>query len=562
METLFIYLVKVNIALAMFYLMYVGLLRKDTFLRLKRFYLFAAIVFSLVYPLFTIEVGGNIFSFLRKNYAAEVLIGQPSIAPGPTDASAENHFFPLHGENIFFFVMMAGTAFFLVRFIWQLITIFRIKHKSVPKRIGTQNVYHFSEKMMPFSFFRWIFINTDVHSEEELKQILLHEQIHVQQWHSLDIVLAESLCIFFWWNPIVWLMKKEIAINLEYLADSEILRKGVNSRDYQYHLLRLTYRETAVQIVNNFNVSQLKQRIMMMNKNKSPKRKLAKYLMILPLAVVLMMTNCVQKKDAGGVSSQEETVQDEKQQKVTDNDEIFVVVEEMPQFPGGQEALMKYLSENIHYPKEAQEKGIEGRVICSFIVGKDGSITDVEVVRGVDPSLDEEAIRIIKSMPKWEPGRQRGKVVDVRFTLPIIFRLQPSGKPVQNSTDNAEGKISDTEAKYFKFISENIRYPVIAQENGIMGLVKAKYSVNEKGEISNVKIIQGVDPSLDAEVMRVIKTLPPDIALAKTGGKANSNVEFSAYFRLQDDESSQKISNIQSEIVVVGYGKSNMKDKE
>jgi beta-lactamase regulating signal transducer with metallopeptidase domain len=174
--------------------------------------------------------------------------------------------------------MMAGTAFFLVRFIWQLITIFRIKHKSVPKRIGTQNVYHLSDEMLPFSFFRWIFINTEVHSEEELKQILLHEQIHVQQWHSLDIVLAESLCIFFWWNPIVWLMKKEIAINLEYLADSEILRKGVNSRDYQYHLLRLTYHETAVQIVNNFNVSQLKQRIMMMNKNKSPKRTVGKIL--------------------------------------------------------------------------------------------------------------------------------------------------------------------------------------------------------------------------------------------------------------------------------------------
>jgi TonB family protein len=297
-----------------------------------------------------------------------------------------------------------------VRFIWQLITIFRIKHKSVPKRIGTQNVYHFPDERLPFSFFRWIFINTEVHSEEELKQILLHEQIHVQQWHSLDILLAESLCIFFWWNPIVWLMKKEIAINLEYLADSEILRKGVNSRDYQYPLLRLTYHETAVQIVNNFNVSQLKQRIMMMNKNKSPKRKLAKYLMILPLAVVLMMTNCVQEKDPGGVSSQEETVQDEKQQKVTDNDEIFVVVEEMPQFPGEQEALMKYLSENIHYPKEAQEKGIQGRVICSFIVGKDGSITDVQIVQGVDPSLDEEAIRVIKSMPKWEPGRQKGKI--------------------------------------------------------------------------------------------------------------------------------------------------------
>ncbi|NLH28589.1 MAG: energy transducer TonB, partial [Bacteroidales bacterium] len=105
-------------------------------------------------------------------------------------------------------------------------------------------------------------------------------------------------------------------------------------------------------------------------------------------------------------------------------EEIFVVVEEMPEFPGGQSALMKYLSENIRYPVIAQENGIEGRVICSFVVERDGSITDVQVVRGVDPSLDKEAVRVIQSMPKWKPGKQRGKPVRVRFTLPIVFRLQ------------------------------------------------------------------------------------------------------------------------------------------
>jgi protein TonB len=99
-------------------------------------------------------------------------------------------------------------------------------------------------------------------------------------------------------------------------------------------------------------------------------------------------------------------------------------VEEMPEFPGGQSALMKYLSENIRYPVIAQENGIEGRVICSFVVERDGSITDVQVVRGVDPSLDREAVRVIQSMPKWKPGKQRGKPVRVRFTLPIVFRLQ------------------------------------------------------------------------------------------------------------------------------------------
>ncbi|MEE0951982.1 MAG: energy transducer TonB [Paludibacteraceae bacterium] len=104
---------------------------------------------------------------------------------------------------------------------------------------------------------------------------------------------------------------------------------------------------------------------------------------------------------------------------------IFVVVETMPEFPGGQQALFKYLSENVKYPVIAQENGIQGRVICQFVVNKDGSIVDVEVVRsGGDPSLDKEAVRVIKSMPKWKPGKQRGKAVRVKYTVPVNFKLQ------------------------------------------------------------------------------------------------------------------------------------------
>jgi protein TonB len=111
-----------------------------------------------------------------------------------------------------------------------------------------------------------------------------------------------------------------------------------------------------------------------------------------------------------------------KQEEVTE--EIFVVVEEQPEFPGGNAAMMRFLSENIKYPVIAQENGIQGRVICNFVVEKDGSITDVQVVRGVDPSLDREAIRVIQQMPRWKPGKQRGQAVRVRFTLPVVFRLQ------------------------------------------------------------------------------------------------------------------------------------------
>lgn len=104
---------------------------------------------------------------------------------------------------------------------------------------------------------------------------------------------------------------------------------------------------------------------------------------------------------------------------------VFVVVESMPEFPGGQQALFKYVNENVKYPVIAQENGIQGRVICQFVVNKDGSIVDIEVVRsGGDPSLDKEAVRVIKSMPKWKPGKQRGKPVRVKFTLPVNFKLQ------------------------------------------------------------------------------------------------------------------------------------------
>jgi len=111
-----------------------------------------------------------------------------------------------------------------------------------------------------------------------------------------------------------------------------------------------------------------------------------------------------------------------KQEEVTE--EIFVVVENQPEFPGGNAAMMKFLGDNIKYPVIAQENGIQGRVICNFVLEKDGSITDVQVVRGVDPSLDREAVRVIQQMPRWKPGKQRGQAVRVRFTLPVVFRLQ------------------------------------------------------------------------------------------------------------------------------------------
>ncbi|WP_238867666.1 MULTISPECIES: M56 family metallopeptidase [Proteiniphilum] len=510
---------------------------------MRRIFFLSAILFSLLYPLFVIPAFGEMWNFRSNSLEkvnSTVIFEKPAMVLA-TEEPTSLPSFAISWEQVLTAIFGVGTLFFVLRFFWQLISIMRIRLNCEKSMISGIAVYQLKYDMPPFSFFKLIFIHTEKHSETEIAQILLHEHTHVRQWHSLDIILIEIFFLFSWWNPCVWLMKREMAMNLEYLADNGVLREGVDSREYQFHLLRLTYHETAVQIVNNFNVSQLKQRIMMMNKTKSPMVKLAKYIASLPLALLLITANSVYAQQA------------EPQKRISATDEVFVVVEIQPEFPGGTEAMMRFLIDNIRYPEEAKTKGIEGRVICNFIVMKDGSIADVNVVRGIDPLLDAEAVRVLESMPEWEPGKQRGQAVNVRFTIPVVFRLSRNEssdlKAVCVKADSSQ------EQAFVKFIAQNIKYPVIAQENGITGLVKTSYSVSDKGEITNLKIAEGVDPSLDSEVLRVLKMIPSDIVLEKEGGRANSKVDLTVYFRLQDEElSNSGSSSVVSDIVVVGYG--------
>ncbi|MFA5650134.1 MAG: M56 family metallopeptidase [Proteiniphilum sp.] len=283
MHPFFIYLLQVNIALALFYLLYASMLKKDTFLRLRRFFFLSAILFSLLYPLFTVPALSNAWMFPTAGteegtVITTVTIGEPSMvviidndAPAPVS---------IPWATILFLLYLSVTLVFISRFFVQLGSIYSIRAKCEKRTISGTTVYHLKEDVTPFSFFNLIFIHEEQHPGTELTQVLLHEQAHVKQAHSVDIVLAELLCIFFWWNPFVWLMKREMIMNLEYLADNDVLLEGFDTREYQYHLLRLTYHESDAPLVNNFNISLLKQRIMMMNKTKSPTLRLVKYLAI------------------------------------------------------------------------------------------------------------------------------------------------------------------------------------------------------------------------------------------------------------------------------------------
>jgi TonB family protein len=559
MHPILVYILQVNFALVLFYLLFTLLFKRDTFLKIRRFYFLSALLFSVIYPLLVVPGLSDFWNFRFSEpqmVEATVFFEAPTLEVMVEESEAEAASLNIPWEQIFITLYIAVTIFFILRFLWQLISIFRIRLKSEETEVLGIKVYDLKDNITPFSFFGMIFINSEMHSKEELEQIIIHEHTHVSEKHSLDIMLVESILLFSWWNPAVWLLKREMAMNLEYLADVGVLREGVDSREYQYHLLRLTYHETAVQIVNNFNVSQLKQRIMMMNKTRSSSLKLAKYLTILPIFFILIAAN------SSYAGEKDQSLQEPPPVKKEVTEEIFVVVEEQPEYPGGQEAMMKFLSDSIVYPDEAKAKGIQGRVICNFVVMKDGSIDDVNVVRGVDPLLDAEAVRVLKSMPAWKPGKQRGQAVNVRYTLPLEFRLD--NKPLSEEKKEELQRIKDSfveaefpggESAYFKYLTESIKYPVIAQENGIQGLVLARYRILSNGKVEFIDITNGADPLLGREVQRIIEGMP-DWTPSRIDGKGTTSVAtLTVQFRLQGDNTKPYDGPPLPEnaIVVVGY---------
>lgn len=230
--------------------------------------------------------------------------------------------------------------------------------------------------------------------------------------------------------------------------------------------------------------------------------------------------------------------------------DVYEVVENMPEFPnGGMTALMKYLSDNIRYPEAAHKAGIQGRVTVQFVVGKDGSIGNVSILRGVNADLDAEAIRVISSMPKWKPGTQKGEPVKVKYTVPVMFRLAP--EPVEKIDETTvvgyhtpvAGEVYDVVDKMpefpggmtglMQYLSKNIRYPAEAQTKGIQGRVTVAVIINTEGKAVNASIVRSVDPNLDAEALRVASTMPDWVPGTKDGKPVNVKYTFPVTFRLQ-----------------------------
>ncbi len=512
----FAYLLKVNVAFVLFYAFYRLFFYKDTFFKLRRAILLAFFGLALFYPLL------NIQDWVRQlEPIADVIYMYFAMLPEATakaDAAASMDWYGWLLGSLGF-IYWGIVALLCGRFLVQLSSILWLAHTCERIIIHETPVYVLRKAAGPFSFFRMVFLHPESHSDKETDEILTHECTHVSQWHSIDVILSEMMCMACWFNPFVWLLKREVRHNLEYLADNTVIQSGYDSKSYQYHLLGLAHHQSVTTLYNSFNVLHLKNRIMMMNKKRSPGIVRTKYLIFVPLVGILMLLSnieavarlTVRLANEATVSNAMVTATDVSSKSREMDEQVFTVVEKMPSFPGGDAELLKYIATNIKYPKESQDNGEQGRVICSFIVGRDGSVNNPEVLRGVTPLLNEEAVRVINTMPRWNPGMQRGKAVAVKYTVPITFRLK---SPVEEAKEETL-TVVDVMPQYpggdrelLKFIAQSIKYPTDAQEAGVQGRVICSFVVDKKGNIVEPKVIRGIDPSLDAEALRVIGMMP------------------------------------------------------
>ena len=480
-----IYLIKINVALMLLYGFYRLTVSRDTFFGLRRLTLWLIYAVVLMVPALNLEywVRDTPTMVSMANVYADTFY---PVVVVKAQASGITWMDMLLG------IYWVGVAVLSLRLVWQLFSIIRLVVISRKQEVEGITVHLLKGDGSPFSFFRWVFMYPSTLEGKQLHEVMVHECTHVSGLHSLDTLFSELFSIACWFNPFAWLMKQEVRMNLEYLADESVLSDGNARKSYQYHLLGLAYRQPneSTKIANNFNLLPLKKRIKMMNKRRTSEIGKAKYLLFAPLAGVLLMVSNIESvareigeqipevaevqqkaeqalntdvavanpmaKDAVEMmnpaeaeemeadkaaeaaliaveqakQAAEEKVKTKPQTDTTKKKNSWdCIPETMPYFPGGNVLMLKYLADNIKYPASAVKAKKQGRVIVGFIVQKDGSITHAKIVRSIDPELDAEALRVVKGMPKWTPGTQLGKPVSVKYTLPVKFSLQKDATP-------------------------------------------------------------------------------------------------------------------------------------
>jgi len=420
MNEIIIYLLQSSAILSAMYLVYWLFLRKDTFFHVNRFYLMTSLIFALIIPLFDIHLPET-----SRASSLIVMLDPVLITPEKIENVTSGH---LSWMQIAGVIYLTGAAIFTLRLVVQLTQLFLVVKRNRITRQDGANLVFVDKGYSPFSFFNLIFIRKEYYIDGKLTPVIAHEKIHIRQYHTIDLLLIEFAIILQWFNPFIWFLGRSVKSLHEFLADEGVLKKGFRVNDYQSLILNEAMGLQLNNLTNNFNVSLLKKRITMMTKTRSASWTLFKVGFAMPALLLAMLifaagsSNILSAQD-----TQQKTTVDQKALNTAvtaQEDPVYEIVKEMPSYPGGTNALVQYLVTNIKYPQEARTKGIQGKVFVQYIVEKDGSVKQVKVLEGFDSECDAEAVRVVKAMPKWIPGKNdAGEPVRVQFVLPIKFSL-------------------------------------------------------------------------------------------------------------------------------------------
>ena len=562
MNPLLLYMIKVALSLTAFYIVYLVFLRRDTMYERNRFFILLSFLTSLILPFIIIETRQPVdIQFFGKDLSGVILNGTyepPSIVTG------EHPF--ISWSRIIITAYFAGIIVFGIKLLAEILSLLVLITRQ---KNGEDNIIWLKTRNTSgFSAFGYIFIYSGS-PKHEIEEIVRHEQNHLDRYHFLDIIFLEVIKVIQWFNPFIYMFDRSLREVHEFQADEECLNSGIAVQKYQGIILNQIFRTSIFNVSNSFsNPTLIKKRMIMMTKKRSKSLANLKILLVLPVLFLLLLSfsTCatIKKSEVTMTESAPPLPPPPPPLPVSTNDEDkkmeairapneptgsrepepFVVVEEMPMFEGGESALLSYVAENIVYPESARNAGITGRVIIRFCVTETGGIDLVSVLKGVDPVLDAEAVRVISGLPQFKPGRQGGIAVPVWYMVPVTFALDKDKNVISltevkqkefaeiietspGSNKSKEPFVVVEEMPQFpggdsvllKYLADSIRYPEVARSEKIMGRVIVRFCITETGNVDQVKVIKGIHPLLDEEAVRVVSSLP-GFQPGKQGGVA------------------------------------------
>ncbi len=425
-------ILPIAVAIMLLWVIYRLLFTNSNRLKFNRSYILISIIFALSLPLLGVLIGYGSpqISSLKHNlfggiFLNDIVVTPNEVADAPVDENALPPVEPRFTSwEIGLIIYLIGAGISLMLLIFKLVKIFFMILKSPKEKNNGYTAVYTGKDHGSFSFLNYAFFPDKSVSQE----IVSHEISHISHCHSWDILFMEIMMVTQWFNPFIYLFKRDLQCIHEYQADRDVVDAGADKRDYMMLILQQCTAVDFSRMSNNFSLILTKKRIKMITKNEKTKGLWWRLLVTLPVLAVMLVANtnatAKEQKEEQPKSAEVKNLEDIRIKISQSKDSIYNTnaLEVMPEFPGGNEAMVKFLQENVVYPEKAKKKGISGKTYVSFVIEKDGSITDVKVARGFDKSCDAEAVRVVKSMPKWTPGKAKGQFVRVNFTMPFVFK--------------------------------------------------------------------------------------------------------------------------------------------